>query len=90
MQHREGGPAFPTPEYYDEKPIGVHPGLSRRDYFAGQAMAGMLASFHHKTPPAISIAMVAFEFADAMLEASKRKPEPVTASTDPGDENDRT
>lgn len=33
-------PAFPTMEYYDEKPIGQTWGMTLRDYFAGQAATG--------------------------------------------------
>lgn len=37
-------PAFPTTEYYDEKPIGVIEGLTTREYFAAMAMQGLLAN----------------------------------------------
>ena len=39
---REGRPAFPTLEFYDEKLIGCEPGMSLRDWLAGMAMQGGL------------------------------------------------
>lgn len=77
---KHGGPAFPATEYYDEKPFGCDPGMSLRDYFAGQALAGFLgnvdliqrssaASQAHGNHPAADIAAQAYELADAMLEA---------------------
>lgn len=40
----ENSPAFPETEYYDEKPIGQIPGLTKREYFAAKALQGMLAN----------------------------------------------
>jgi len=57
-----GGPAFPTA-------YQPNMGLSRRDWFAGQALAGILMTQVH--PNFESAASMAFGFADAMLEASK-------------------
>ena len=37
---KDGGPAFPRPR--DGRNLG-DPGMTLRDYFAGQAMAGMMA-----------------------------------------------
>ena len=64
----DGGPAFPamTPGGY------CTPGMSLRDWFAGQALAGMLANEHLYCQPA---ADDAYKFADAMLAAR----EPSTA-----------
>lgn len=55
-----GGPAFPVTDYCDEKPSG----MTLRDYFAGQALAGLL-----HTPPfdAETNARIAYQVADAML-----------------------
>lgn len=85
---KNGGPAFPLPflldesrndgmgEYVDAEDAGVPCGLTIRDYFAGQALAGLLAncyrrpdgeyanSFHPNT-----IAHEAYVCADAMLKA---------------------
>ena len=67
-----GGPAFPTPQ--DE--FGKNsPSMSLRDYFAGQALAG-LASGHDEegvwswTPDVA--ADTAYKVADAMLAARNR------------------
>jgi hypothetical protein len=49
-----GGHAFPTDAYYDERRHGVEEGMSLRDYFAAKALAGWLASFDGDTPhPAV-------------------------------------
>jgi len=62
MDKIENPPAFPR----DERYLG-HNGMTLRDYFAGQALAGMLnMSFnpeHH--------ARLSYQFADAMLLARK-------------------
>jgi len=44
--------------------------MTLRDYFAGQALMGHLASFGESDPK--GIAQSAYEFADAMLEARKK------------------
>lgn len=70
----EGGPAFPGQPWPDK--AGVYekaPGMSLRDWFAGQALAGICA--HPDTgnaPPCEGEARVAYAFADAMLAARKR------------------
>lgn len=54
---KDGGPAFPQ-------------GLSLRDYFAGQALAGWLASFPtDAVVRAPKVASFAYEIADAMIAA---------------------
>ena len=59
MAKLDGGPAFPTPNNgewgfnsKDEKVFcpDVTPGMSLRDWFAGQALAGLLASGHFTCP----------------------------------------
>lgn len=35
----DGGNAFPTPEFFDEKQIGMWHGMTLRDYFAAQCQA---------------------------------------------------
>ena len=42
------------------------PGMTLRDWFAGQAMAGMLARFNYTET---AMAIQAYKFADAMLKA---------------------
>ena len=51
----DGGPAFPYPVHNDE-------GMSLRDYFAGQVMAGAVLG------NAKSTAYYAYKLADMMLE----------------------
>ena len=63
-----GGPAFPTINFWEEKPIDVEPGMTLRDYFAGQAIAGLLADPNVR---AEGIDVLAYRIADAMLEARK-------------------
>ena len=61
----DGGPAFPREDFHN----GV-PGMSLRDWFAGQAMAGWLASFGPDDGyRSAGIAEFAYEIADDMLAA---------------------
>ena len=53
----DGGPAFP---------VGLLPGMSLRDYFAGQAMGGQLADPDGEIDPKL-IARWSYAYADAML-----------------------
>lgn len=72
----DGGPAFPLTSEWTRH------GMTLRDYFAGQALAGALASDAHpdvilatlmETPEAIrQRARVCYQLADAML-AERRK-----------------
>ena len=62
----DGGPAFPV----QHREGGPDEGMSLRDYFAGQALVGILMNFGPS--PSKYRAGQAYEFADAMLEARKR------------------
>ena len=80
-----GGPAFPNhPEMEGHSPIGepIHffSGMSLRDYFAGQALAGLLASLaddadfpskHNR----LQFAHQSYRLADAMIAAREMKGE---------------
>ncbi len=77
-----GGPAFPMPSVsWKEKgedcvAIGTH-GMTLRDYFAAQALAGQLAfspsdPFKKYHQPE-EVASACFRFADAMLKAREAK-----------------
>lgn len=80
MAKNDGGPAFPCKW---ENPNGVpftEFGMSLRDWFAGQALAGLLASpdgsvYRHTietertSSPAPTVAALACELADAMIDA---------------------
>ena len=65
----DGGPAFPTGD-------GVFGGMSLRDWFAGQAlvglmsqMSGVLAMYDTDDPEqATTVAFLAYKAADAMLK----------------------
>ena len=54
----QGGAAFPTDRWY---------GLSRREWFAGQALAGIIANSGVADPNAGAVARLCFKIADAML-----------------------
>ena len=61
----DGGPAFPqTIRVPDE----FHAGMSLRDWFAGQALQGMLANGERRQ----SYAAEAYSLADAMLAERKQ------------------
>jgi hypothetical protein len=76
----DGGPAFPTPgEEFIEGPQGRcpasawgmegKPGMTLRDWFAGQALQGLLAKDGNKSSK--YTALLAYEYADAMISARK-------------------
>ncbi len=60
----EGGPAFPTPS--------GRPGMTLRDYFAGEALNGLLASDPHGNLSLEVAADLSFKAADRMLERRER------------------
>lgn len=77
----DGGPAFPLGDTYVQLPgeaIGRsrgHPGMTLRDWFAGQALCGSIAfpiPGNEKIPE--NAARFAYAYADAMLAARKAKP----------------
>lgn len=63
-KRKDGGTAFPTPY-----PGGAAPGMSLRDWFAGQALAGFLAGSPDADCGPKGYAHDAYQIADAMLEA---------------------
>lgn len=66
---KDGGPAFPTPSA--ERVSGAIPGMALRDWFAGQALAGLLAPGFASA--ASAFAEDAYKLADAMLAARAKK-----------------
>jgi len=64
MSNHDGGPAFPLLE--DEKHYRAD-GMSLLDYFAGQALAGILADHEFNSEPDIA-AKVAYNYARAMIK----------------------
>jgi hypothetical protein len=65
----DGGPAFPP----HHNPATHEYGMSLRDWFAGQAINGMLAGRGGPVHPHLFYvdADIAYQIADAMLEARK-------------------
>ena len=67
----DGGPAFPGNREQNESGVWFNgwPGMSLRDWFAGQALAGLLANENDG-----AIVKQAYLFADAMLAARSTPP----------------
>jgi hypothetical protein len=71
----DGGAAFPVPDVF--RPDGHHAmagwyGMSLRDWMAGQALMGAMASEGYGGPQHVTgMARFAYEMADAMLRARK-------------------
>lgn len=65
----DGGAAFPELTYIGDEICSVKPGLSVRDYFAGQALSGMPSCFQDmkNVNTVADRARVAYAHADAML-----------------------
>lgn len=86
MTHFEdGGSAFPQAPTNSEGPDqwgftwhrGAESGMSLRDWFAGQALTGLLAAnatYEFRTDNRVGIADDAYAHADAMLSARKKGP----------------
>jgi hypothetical protein len=68
MSTNTGGPAFPSHGSMGEV---SHEGMTLRDYFAGQALAGFSGSGAHGSPD--QWAAVSWKIADAMLAAREAK-----------------
>ena len=65
-----GGPAFPVVAVFDKdgQALGVVPGMSVRDYMAGQALAGMMANPMYDNNSTRNLAQQAYMTADAMIK----------------------
>jgi len=64
----ENPQAFPSNEtFIDGSSYTTHLGMTLRDYFAGQALAGMFANPSFDIVSAVTKAMEAFDTADRML-----------------------
>ena len=67
---KTGGPAFPTETIHKISSDGyIYEGMTMRDYFAAQALTGILANTSDKCASTSTIASCCYEFADAMLKA---------------------
>jgi hypothetical protein len=75
MTINDGGPAFPMS--YDNSLAYTYPshqGMTLRDWFAGQALAGMCAVSVPRSTKAETFADSAYVLADEMLKAREVKP----------------
>jgi hypothetical protein len=73
----DGGPAFPVhggkgADIDDPRNRILGGGMTLWDWFAGQALAGMLTSPDYSNRPASLLAKWAYELSDAMLEERNR------------------
>ena len=69
-----GGPAFPAVAVGTSLPWNTMQGLSIRDYFAGQALAGLLASPNIRDGAQPNLAaQAAYIVADAMLKQRQER-----------------
>lgn len=68
ISDQQGGPAFPF-VYRAGDSLEVYPGMTLRDYFAAQALAGMLSSFMAREDGwgTTEVVGLAYDIADAML-----------------------
>lgn len=78
---KDGGPAFPT-EIYDFQPTTGQQvvrdqqfGLTKRQWYAGMAMQGLIASTTNSDdwPASTLVAQKSFEMADAMLAFEEKE-----------------
>jgi hypothetical protein len=70
----DGGPAFPSVGEGFGNPSYSAPGMTLRDWFAGQALAGMCAVPVPRSTKAETFADSAYVLADEMLKAREVKP----------------
>lgn len=82
MSKPDGGPAFPM--WTEDMPVEGSPGMTLRDWFAGQALAGWLASFDKEVSESYNgeprawnqhqqeVARACYGYADAMLRERDR------------------
>lgn len=74
----DGGPAFPGEEdvhaaFHPGVSTVRNPGMSLRDWFAGQALAGMVANPSQPWMPWPDVVIGAYAAADAMLAARRER-----------------
>ena len=68
MSTDDGGPTFPRTAGSGQRDIGSN-GMTLRDWFAGQALAGMIRANHRLEFQPTDDATWAYQIADAMLAA---------------------
>ena len=69
----DGGPAFACAVASPDGDKCLQEGMSLRDWFAGQALAGLLYNYHEHPNTIRDCADMAYKAADAMLAARKEK-----------------
>lgn len=69
----DGGPAFPRPSGIAQEGVDTTAkiGMTLRDWFAGQALAGMMAHQNSSKWTRYEVAGDCYAYADAMLAARK-------------------
>ncbi|WP_417733156.1 hypothetical protein [Rosistilla oblonga] len=70
MSNREM-PAFPVPGPQDDEDFN---GMALRDWFAGQALTGVMNGIHHPHNHPDLVADLSYHMADAMLKAREVQP----------------
>ena len=104
MPQNDGGPAFPATLWHEvENPESAirtvesttFPGMSLRDWFAGQALAGELASQNPECAyagceGAAEVSSWAYSVADAMLAERRKRSEAAEAAAYPPDPKPQT
>lgn len=71
MSAADGGPAFPTDSAHQVGPTTYHyAGMSLRDYFAGQALTGLLAAIGSLPKTNIDAEEVECQFVEASYSAA--------------------
>lgn len=88
MMKDDGGQAFPRPGAADGGAWSDRPqdGMTLRDWFAGQALTGLLAAHSadgQVLPSSERAARWAYGYADAMLAAREAEPAPESVPTHP-------
>ena len=71
----DGGPAFPNQgdDHYEKRATHSYDGMSLRDWFAGQALAGMMWQRWEPKTEMPAIAKAAYRAADAMIAEREKE-----------------
>jgi len=78
-QQDNGGPAFPRTVQQWNSNLQAFDGMSLRDWFAGQALAGLCANMNDQDHPFMDMSVkhmgeLAYNYADEMIAARKVQP----------------
>jgi hypothetical protein len=58
--------AFPSTQYFDEKPMGALPGISLRAYMATKILSGLVSNSRFSTEPML-LAELSVSYTDALI-----------------------